>query len=177
MQNRDGGWGAFDRDNDFQLLNNIPFADHNAMLDPSTADVTARAMECLGKLGWTSEHPSVQERVAFLRDDQAPRRRVVWPLGRELCVWHERRVCARWRPWGSRTLPECRHSAEWLHSVQNPDGGFGESLHSYSDSNWKGRGLSTASQTAWGLIGLLATVGPDDPASMLRGEVFGRYAE
>ena len=66
MQNRDGGWGAFDRDNDLQILNNIPFADHNAMLDPSTADVTARALECLGKLGWSSEHPSVKNAVAIL---------------------------------------------------------------------------------------------------------------
>ena len=72
MQNRDGGWGAFDRDNDLQLLNNIPFSDHNAMLDPSTADVTARALECLGKLGWTSEHPAVKNALSFLRKDQAP---------------------------------------------------------------------------------------------------------
>ena len=60
MQNRDGGWGAFDRDNNLSLLNHIPFADHNAMLDPSTADVTARAIECLGQMGWAPSEPAVQ---------------------------------------------------------------------------------------------------------------------
>jgi len=165
MQNRDGGWGAFDRDNDLQILNNIPFADHNAMLDPSTADVTARALECLGKLGWTSEHPSVKNAVSFLRKDQAPDGPWYGRWGVNY-VYGTSGVLRAMEAVGLSHAPECRHSADWLRSVQNPDGGFGESLHSYSDSNWKGRGASTASQTAWGLIGLLATVGPDDPASI-----------
>jgi squalene-hopene/tetraprenyl-beta-curcumene cyclase len=165
MQNRDGGWGAFDRDNDLQLLNNIPFSDHNAMLDPSTADVTARAMECLGKLGFTSEHPAIKNALKFLHNDQAPDGGWYGRWGVNY-VYGTSGVLRAMEAVGLSNAPECRHSAEWLHSVQNPDGGFGESLHSYSDSNWKGRGLSTASQTAWGLIGLLATVGPDDPASL-----------
>jgi len=71
MQNRDGGWGAFDRDNDRGFLCNIPFADHNAMIDPSTADVTARVVECLGRFGWPAEHPAIQRAVKFLLKDQS----------------------------------------------------------------------------------------------------------
>src|SRR2546422_349680 len=71
MQNRDGGWGAFDRDNDRRFICNIPFADHNAMIDPSTADVTARVLECLGRFGWSAEHPAVHRAVEFLLKDQS----------------------------------------------------------------------------------------------------------
>ncbi|HEX9456441.1 MAG TPA: squalene--hopene cyclase, partial [Candidatus Acidoferrum sp.] len=71
MQNRDGGWAAFDRDNDQKSLCNIPFADHNAMIDPSTADVTARVVECLGRFGWPAEHPAMQRAVKFLLKDQS----------------------------------------------------------------------------------------------------------
>ena len=70
MQNRDGGWGAFDRDNDRTFLTQIPFADHNAMIDPSTADVTARVLECLGRFGWKASHPVVQRALRFLLQDQ-----------------------------------------------------------------------------------------------------------
>ncbi len=72
MQNSDGGWGAFDHENNRQFLNHIPFADHNAMLDPSTADVTARVLECLGQMGWPADHPAVERGRAFLRHDQTP---------------------------------------------------------------------------------------------------------
>ena len=71
MQNEDGGWGAFDHENNLQFLNHIPFADHNAMLDPSTADVTARAVECLGQMGWPAEHPVLQRARAFVRHEQS----------------------------------------------------------------------------------------------------------
>src|SRR2546422_10978724 len=70
MQNRDGGWAAFDRDNDQKSLCNIPFADHNAMIDPSTADVTARVMECLGRFGWSADQPAIRRAVEFLTKDQ-----------------------------------------------------------------------------------------------------------
>src|ERR1700736_5787135 len=70
MQNRDGGWAAFDRDNNKSFLCNIPFADHNAMIDPSTADVTARVLECLGRYGWPADHPAVQRGLRFLLQDQ-----------------------------------------------------------------------------------------------------------
>jgi squalene-hopene/tetraprenyl-beta-curcumene cyclase len=163
MQNRDGGWGAFDRDNDEQFLCNIPFADHNAMIDPSTADVTARVLECLGRFGWPADHPVIQRAVKFLLKDQ-----------REDGSWFGR--------WGvnyvygtsgvlrsletvSLTAREyCQRAVGWLRAVQKPDGSFGESVRSYGDPATKGQGESTASQTAWGLIGLLAGGEPHDPA-------------
>ena len=92
MQNEDGGWGAFDHENNLQFLNHIPFADHNAMLDPSTADVTARAVECLGQMGWSAEHPALQRARAFIRHEQIGGRLVVRPLGRELHLRNQRRA-------------------------------------------------------------------------------------
>lgn len=163
MQNKDGGWGAFDRDNDRALLCNIPFADHNAMIDPSTADVTARVVECLGRFGWPAEHPVIQRGVKFLLKDQC-----------EDGAWFGR--------WGvnyvygtsgvlraletvSLTAKEfCQRGVAWLRAVQKADGSFGESLWSYTDAKTKGQGNSTASQTAWGLIGLLAGAEAHDPA-------------
>jgi squalene-hopene/tetraprenyl-beta-curcumene cyclase len=164
MQNRDGGWAAFDRDNNLEILNNIPYSDHNAMLDPSTADVTARALEALGKLGWPADHPAVKNARTFLRKDQAPDGPWYGRWGVNY-VYGTSGVLRAMEAIGCERAPECHRAANWLRAVQNPDGGFGESLHSYSDSNWKGRGASTASQTAWGLIGLLAACGPDDPAT------------
>lgn len=163
MQNRDGGWGAFDRDNNLTLLNNIPYSDHNAMLDPSTADVTARAIEALAKLGWASDHPAVKRALAFLHRDQAPDGPWYGRWGVNY-VYGTSGVLRAMEALGLTGAPECARAANWLRSVQNADGGFGESHHSYADSNWRGKGVSTASQTAWGLIGLLAVSGPDDPA-------------
>jgi squalene-hopene/tetraprenyl-beta-curcumene cyclase len=163
MQNRDGGWGAFDRDNNLSLLNHIPFADHNAMLDPSTADVTARAMEALAKLGWPADHAVMKGARKFLHSDQSPDGPWYGRWGVNY-VYGTSGVLRAMEVLGLGNIPECKRAATWLRSVQNPDGGFGESLHSYADSNWMGRGNSTASQTAWGLIGLLAVCGPHDPA-------------
>src|SRR5882762_478073 len=133
MQNRDGGWGAFDRDNDHNFLCNIPFADHNAMIDPSTADVTARVVECLGRCGvnyiyGTSGVLRALETVSLTARDY------------------------------------CQRAVVWLRTVQKADGSFGESLASYETPSTKGQGPSTASQTAWGLIGLLAGAHLSDPA-------------
>ena len=163
MQNRDGGWGAFDRDNDRRLLCNIPFADHNAMIDPSTADVTARVLECLGRFGWPAGHPVVEKAVGFLAKDQS--KDGSW-FGR----WGVNYVYGtsgvlRALETVSLTAEEyCRKAVNWLHQVQKADGSFGESLSSYEVVSGKGQGQSTASQTAWGLIGLLAGADPEDPA-------------
>ena len=92
MQNRDGGWGAFDRDNDRKFLCNIPFADHNAMIDPSTADVTARVLECLGRFGWTAEHPAIQNAREVFAEGSVQGWIVVRALGRELRLRNQRRV-------------------------------------------------------------------------------------
>jgi squalene-hopene/tetraprenyl-beta-curcumene cyclase len=158
MQNGDGGWGAFDHENNLQFLNNIPFADHNAMLDPSTADVTARAMECLGHMGWAATHPVIARALAFLRHDQTADGSWFGRWGVNY-VYGTSGVLRALEAVVLGSMPECRRAADWLRSVQNSDGGFGESILSYYDPALKARGKSTASQTAWGLIGLLAVDG------------------
>jgi squalene-hopene/tetraprenyl-beta-curcumene cyclase len=163
MQNNDGGWGAFDHENNLQFLNNIPFADHNAMLDPSTADVTARAIECLGQMGWSATHPVIERGRAFLRQDQTADGSWFGRWGVNY-VYGTSGVLRALETVGMASRDHCQKAANWLRSVQNPDGGFGESILSYYDASLKGKGQSTASQTAWGLIGLLAAVGPNDPA-------------
>jgi squalene-hopene/tetraprenyl-beta-curcumene cyclase len=163
MQNNDGGWGAFDHENNLQFLNNIPFADHNAMLDPSTADVTARAIECLGQMGWSATHPVIERGRAFLRQDQTADGSWFGRWGVNY-VYGTSGVLRALETVGMASRDHCQKAANWLRSVQNPDGGFGESILSYYDASLKGKGQSTASQTAWGLIGLLAGVGPNDPA-------------
>jgi squalene-hopene/tetraprenyl-beta-curcumene cyclase len=164
MQNSDGGWGAFDHENNLQFLNHIPFADHNAMLDPSTADVTARAVECLGQMGWPADHPVLQRARAFIRSDQTPDGSWFGRWGVNY-VYGTSGVLRALETIGLASQPDCQRAADWLRSVQNPDGGFGETILSYYDPSLKGKGKSTASQTAWGLIGLLAVAGPDDPAA------------
>jgi squalene-hopene/tetraprenyl-beta-curcumene cyclase len=163
MQNSDGGWAAFDRDNDHKFLCNIPFADHNAMIDPSTADVTARVVECLGRFGWPAEHPAIQRAVKFLLKDQD--RDGAW-FGRwgVNFVYGTSGVLRALETVGMTAQGFCQRAVGWLRQVQKPDGSFGESLRSYDELNTKGQGPSTPSQTAWGLIGLLAGAETSDPA-------------
>lgn len=163
MQNRDGGWGAFDRDNDKKLLCNIPFADHNAMIDPSTADVTARVLECLGRFGWSARHPVVQRGVAFLRKDQCDDGSWFGRWGVNY-IYGTSGVLRAMETVSLSTRDYCYRAVQWLKAVQQADGSFGESLLSYDDSSTKAQGPSTPSQTAWGLIGLLAAAEPGDPA-------------
>jgi squalene-hopene/tetraprenyl-beta-curcumene cyclase len=164
MQNRDGGWGAFDRDNDRRFICNIPFADHNAMIDPSTADVTARVLECLGRFGWPAEHPAIQRAVKFLLQDQCDDGSWFGRWGVNY-VYGTSGVLRSLETVSLNAQEYCRRAANWLKSVQKVDGSFGESLLSYHLESAKGQGTSTASQTAWGLIGLLAAEGTGDPAT------------
>jgi len=163
MQNRDGGWAAFDRDNDSKFLCNIPFADHNAMIDPSTADVTARVMECLGRFGWPAEHPAMQRGLQFLLRDQCDDGSWFGRWGVNY-VYGTSGVLRALETFSLNAKDYCKRAVNWLKSVQKPDGSFGESLRSYDEPRTKGQGVSTASQTAWGLIGLLAAGDPGDPA-------------
>jgi squalene-hopene/tetraprenyl-beta-curcumene cyclase len=163
MQNRDGGWGAFDHENNLQFLNHIPFADHNAMLDPSTADVTARVIECLGQMGWPATHAAVERARAFLSKDQCADGSWFGRWGVNY-VYGTSGVLRSLENFGATRGEDCKRAADWLRAVQNEDGGFGETAASYDDPSLKGRGASTASQTAWGLIGLLAVAGPNDPS-------------
>ena len=163
MQNRDGGWGAFDRDNNKAFLCNIPFADHNAMIDPSTADVTARVLECLGRYGWAADHPAVQRGLKFLLQDQCEDGSWFGRWGVNY-VYGTSGVLRALETVSLTAKEYCQRAVRWLRTVQKADGSFGESLRSYDEPATKGQGNSTASQTAWGLIGLLAGADTSDPA-------------
>ena len=156
MQNSDGGWAAFDVDVNNEVLTKVPFADHNAMLDPSCADITARVLEILGALGYRADHPSVARALDYLWRTQQPRG--CW-YGR----WGVNYIYGTWQVLqGLKALdfpmdhPALQMAADWLESVQQADGGWGESCRSYDDPQWMGRGEPTASQTAWAVLGLIA---------------------
>ena len=163
MQNDDGGWGAFDRNNDCATLTQVPFADHNAMIDPSTADVTARVLECLGRFGYRPSHPAVARGLEFLRRDQTPDGAWYGRWGVNY-IYGTSGVLRSLEALGFANGPLAARAVAWLRTVQNPDGGFGETCASYADASKKGHGRSTASQTAWGLIGLLTACPVTDPA-------------
>ncbi|MGH9775474.1 MAG: squalene--hopene cyclase [Candidatus Acidiferrales bacterium] len=163
MQNRDGGWGAFDKDNDLKLLTCVPFADHNAMLDPSTADVTARVLECLGRCDWPASHPAVARGLNFMTGDQKSDGSWYGRWGVNY-IYGTSGVLRALETFGLSRTEDCRRALDWLRSVQHADGGFGETVASYADERAKGKGNSTASQTAWAIIALLAGGGPEGPA-------------
>lgn len=156
MQSSDGGWGAFDVDNDSLYLNDIPFADHGALLDPSTADLTGRCIELLAMLGFGRDFPPISRALQFLRSSQEP-----W--GGWFGRWGVNYIYGTWSVlMGLRQLgedmsrPYIRKAVEWLKSCQNRDNGWGETCYSYDDPSYAGRGKSTPSQTAWALLGLMA---------------------
>ncbi|GAC1449221.1 MAG: squalene--hopene cyclase [Isosphaeraceae bacterium] len=156
MQNKDGGWAAFDVDIDNEILTRVPFADHNAMLDPSCADITARILEALGVLGYRSDHPRVVRALDYLWRTQEPEG--CW-YGR----WGVNYIYGTWQVLqGLRAIgvptkhPAIRKAADWLESVQQSRGGWGETCESYDDRALMGRGEPTASQTAWAILGLIA---------------------
>jgi squalene-hopene/tetraprenyl-beta-curcumene cyclase len=156
MQNRDGGWAAFDVDIDNQVLTKVPFADHNAMLDPSCADITARILELLGNRGERAEHPAIARALEYLWSTQEPEG--CW-YGR----WGVNYIYGTWQVLlGLRSIdfpldhPRVRRAADWLESVQQNSGGWGESCASYEDPALKAIGEPTASQTAWAVLGLIA---------------------
>jgi len=156
MQCKNGGWASFDKDNDRMVFQYVPFADHNAMLDPPTVDITGRVLECLAAYGYAQEHPSVQRAIKFIRNEQEPdgswfgRWGVNYLYG-TMCVLRGLEAIGV-----DNHEPMVQQAAEWIRMVQNPDGGWGETVGSYDDVNLKGTGASTASQTAWAILGLLA---------------------
>lgn len=167
MQNKDGGWAAFDKGCDKEILTYVPFADHNAMIDPSTADITARIVEALANLGYDGSSIPVRRALKFLAREQEPDGS--W-FGRWGCNYIYGTWLALWAldAIGEREPERVRHAARWLCSVQNEDGGWGELPLSYEDPTAKGRGPSTASQTAWAVLGLMAA-GETDSAVVRRG--------
>ena len=155
MQCSDGGWAAFDVDNDWQILNKVPFADHNAMLDPACPDITGRVIDALVKRGMPADHPAIQRGVQFLLHAQERdgswfgRWGVNYIYGTFLAL-RALRVAG-----GAQAQPAIDNAAAWIRSVANRDGGWGESCQSYRDSHFVAA-TSTASQTAWAILGLAA---------------------
>ncbi|HXX82194.1 MAG TPA: squalene--hopene cyclase, partial [Thermodesulfovibrionales bacterium] len=156
MQGKDGGWGAFDVDNSMKVLNQLPFGDLEAMIDPSTPDLTGRVLELLGLLGYEYKNGIVQRAIAFLRRTQGKdgswwgRWGVnylygTWSVLMGLCAIHE-----------DMSSPYVRKAVLCLKNSQNPDGGWGEGCESYEDPKRRCCGKSTSSQTAWALLGLIA---------------------
>ncbi len=156
MQCKNGGWASFDKDNDRMVFQYIPFADHNAMLDPATVDITGRILEMLATFGYDKNHPAVKRAIQFVRDEQEPdgawfgRWGVNYIYGTMLVLRGLEAVGV------DEHEPYVQQAAEWLRMIQNPDGGWGESCASYDDPSAKGVGASTPSQTAWAIMGLLA---------------------
>ncbi|MEM6703005.1 MAG: squalene--hopene cyclase [Acidobacteriota bacterium] len=167
MQNRDGGWGAFDRECNRKVLEYVPFADHNAMIDPSTSDITSRSVEAFIAHGDRAESDDVARALGFLLDEQEDDG--AW-YGR----WGVNYLYGTWLSLGALSTAgvttrepfrrAAQRGAEWLLSCQNEDGGWGETARSYEDPSLRGCGPSTAAQTAWGMIGLLsARAAADSP--------------
>jgi squalene-hopene/tetraprenyl-beta-curcumene cyclase len=168
MQCKNGGFASFDKDNDKMVFQHIPFADHNAMLDPATVDITGRILEMMATYGYDKNHPAVQRAIQFIRDEQEPdgswfgRWGVNYIYGTALVLRGLEAI-------GMDNHEPCiQQAAEWLRMVQNPDGGWGESVGSYDDPALRGVGESTPSQTAWAILGILA-VGDIRSDSVARG--------
>jgi len=168
FQCKDGGWGAFDKDCTKNILEKVPFADHNAMLDPECADITARILELLGYEGVGLENPQVKEAVQFVREHQEEDGSWYgrWGVNYIYGTWQVLRGI-RALGW-NMTEPWLLKAREWLESVQHEDGGWGERCNTYDDPVFKGQGPSTATQTAWAVMGLCAFDDPDRP-SLKRG--------
>jgi squalene-hopene/tetraprenyl-beta-curcumene cyclase len=157
MQSRNGGWGAFDVDNDFQYLNNIPFADHGALLDPPTEDVTGRCLSMLTQLGEKQGSVVIDQAIAYLRRTQLAEGSWYgrWGMNYIYGTWSV--LCALNAAGVDPDDPMIRKAVDWLKSIQNPDGGWGEDGTSYKlDYRGYEAAPSTSSQTAWALIGLMA---------------------
>ena len=162
MQSSTGGWAAFDKENTKAILTKIPFADHNAMIDPPTVDITGRVLELLGYVGYDTSYPAAAKAVRFIKDEQEAD-------GSWFGRWCVNYIYGTWQVLkGLQVIGEdmgqpcVTRAVRWLKSVQRPDGGWGETCETYHDPAKKGQGPSTPSQTAWAIMGLMAAGVYDD---------------
>lgn len=156
MQCRNGGWGAFDRDNDKDLLTQIPFCDFGETLDPPSVDVTAHVVEALGLLNMDLSHPAVKKAVIYIRSEQEPDGSWFgrWGVNH---IYGTAAVLPALKAVGVKmTAAYVRKAGDWIAAHQNEDGGWGATCASYMDPSLRGQGPSTASQTGWALMALLA---------------------
>jgi squalene-hopene/tetraprenyl-beta-curcumene cyclase len=174
MQCADGGWAAFDADNTRTLCRKLPFCDFGEIIDPPSADVTAHVVEmlaALGAAGRPTDRAAMDRGVAWLLANQEPDGSWFGRWGANYLYGTGAVVPALVAAGVPATHPAVRRAVEWLCTCQQDDGGWGEDLRSYDDPAWSGRGASTASQTAWALLALLAA-GEQDRASTRRGLAF-----
>ena len=158
MQCRAGGWAAFDLDNDRDWINSIPYGDLKAMVDPNTADVTARVLEMLGECSLAMDDRRVQKAIAYLINEQEADGSWFGRWGVNYIYGTSGVLSALSLIAPSLCRSQIQRGAAWLVSYQNPDGGWGETCASYNDPKLKGVGMSTASQTAWAVIGIIAAI-------------------
>ena len=165
LQSKNGGWGAFDADNTYHYLNNIPFADHGALLDPPTADVAARCVSFLAQLGETADAPRMKAALDYLRREQMADGSWFgrWGVNYIYGTWSV--LCALNAAGYPPDDPMVARAADWLIAIQNADGGWGEGCDSYK-LYYAGYepAPSASSQTSWALLGLMAAGRADDPA-------------
>ena len=166
LQSRNGGWGAFDADNDHYYLNNIPFADHGALLDPPTVDVSARCIGLLAQMGVSADDPRMKAAIDYIEKDQEADGSWFgrWGVNYVYGTWSA--LCALNAAGVDLKGPCVRRAVDWLLKIQNSDGGWGESCDSYAlDYQGYEPAESRASQTAWALLGLMAAGEADHPAA------------
>jgi squalene-hopene/tetraprenyl-beta-curcumene cyclase len=157
MQCKSGGWAAFDRDNDKLIITMIPFCDFGEALDPPSADVTAHVVEALAYLGFDRSHSAVDRAYKFLRSEQEADGSWFGRWGVNHIYGTAAVLPALAALGDDATMPHMQCAAEWIAEHQNTDGGWGETCASYMDDRLRGKGPSTASQTAWALMALVAS--------------------
>lgn len=164
MQSSNGGWGAFDIDNNKMLLNHIPFSDHGALLDPPTVDVAARCISFLAQLGHPEDKPVIDRGIQYIRDEQEKCGAWFGRWGTNYIYGTWSALCAFNAVGMSDQDPAVQKAVDWLTCVQRPDGGWGESEESYEGGTPGQYHTSLPSQTAWALLGLMAAKQHKHPA-------------